>query len=90
MTGIYKIENLVNHKCYIGQAVDISKRWRRHHDTHTDATSREYEYPLYRAMRKYGIENFSFEVLEECSREELNEKEKFYVEKYNAFFEGYN
>jgi hypothetical protein len=41
-------------------------------------------------MRKYGFENFSFEVLEECLREELNEKEKYYVEKYNAFFDGYN
>lgn len=90
MIGIYKIENLVNHKCYIGQAVDINKRWRRHRETYTDVTSREYEYPIYRAMRKYGLENFSFEVVEECSRGELNEKEKFYVEKYNAFFEGYN
>lgn len=90
MIGIYKIENLVNHKCYIGQAVDINKRWRRHHETCTDITSREYEYPIYRAMRKYGIDNFSFEIIEECLREELNEKERFYVEKYNAFFNGYN
>lgn len=90
MIGIYKIENLVNHKCYIGQAVDINRRWRRHRETYTDITSREYEYPIYRAMRKYGIDNFSFEIIEECSREELNEKERFYVEKYNAFFDGYN
>lgn len=90
MIGIYKIENMVNHKCYIGQAVDINKRWRRHRETYTDATSREYEYPIYRAMRKYGIDNFSFEVIEECLREELNEKEKHYIEKYDAFFNGYN
>lgn len=90
MIGIYKIENLINHKCYIGQAVDINKRWRRHRETYTDITSREYEYPVYRAMRKYGIENFSFEIVEECLREELNEKERFYIEKYNAFFGGYN
>lgn len=90
MIGIYKIENLVNHKCYIGQAVDINKRWRRHRETYTDTTSREYEYPIYRAMRKYGIENFSFEIVEECLREELNEKERFYIEKYDTFFGGYN
>jgi group I intron endonuclease len=90
MTGIYKIENLVNHKCYIGQAVDINKRWRKHRETYNESKFPQYEYPLYRAMRKYGFENFSFEVLEECLREELNEKERQYVEKYNAFFDGYN
>ena len=90
MIGIYKIENLVNHKCYIGQAVDINRRWRKHRETYNEPKFPQYEYPLYRAMRKYGFENFSFEVLEECSREELNEKEKIYIEKYNAFFEGYN
>lgn len=90
MIGIYKIENLINHKCYIGQAVDVNRRWRKHRETYNEPKFPQYEYPLYRAMRKYGFENFSFEVLEECSREELNEKEKFYVEKYNAFFNGYN
>lgn len=90
MIGIYKIENLINHKSYIGQAIDISKRWRRHRDAYNNSTLKEYQYPIYRAIRKYGIENFSFEVLEECLREELNEKEKFYVEKYDAFFNGYN
>ena len=83
MIGIYKIENLVNHKCYIGQAVDINRRWRKHRETYNEPKFPQYEYPLYRAMRKYGFENFSFEVLEECSREELNEKEKVYVEKYD-------
>lgn len=90
MIGIYKIENLINHKCYIGQSVDISNRWRRHRDAYNNSALKEYQYPIYRAMRKYGVENFSFEILEECLREELNEKEKFYVEKYNAFFNGYN
>ena len=90
MVGIYKIENLVNHKCYIGQAIDINRRWRKHRETYNEPKFPQYEYPLYRAMRKYGFENFSFEVLEECLREELNEKERFYVEKYNAFFGGYN
>lgn len=90
MIGIYKIENLVNGKCYIGQAVDIRKRWRRHRETYNDESYPQYNYPLYRAMRKYGIENFSFDIVEECQREELNEKERLYVEKYNSFFNGYN
>jgi hypothetical protein len=41
-------------------------------------------------MRKFGIENFSFEVVEECELTELNDKEKFYIEKYNAIADGYN
>ena len=85
MTGIYKIENLINHKCYIGQATNIQKRWNRHYEVcnNSEVYHKEYDYPLYRAIRKYGLENFSFEIIEECEREELNQKEIFYVEKYN-------
>ena len=58
--------------------------------TYTSSTYSCYEYPLYRAFRKYGIENFEFSVLEECSSLELNEKEKYYIEKYNSLYDGYN
>lgn len=85
--GIYKIENLINHKCYIGQSVDIKRRWRQHKTVCSEGTR---DYPLYRAFKKYGLENFSFEVLEECPREALNEREQYYIEKYNAYNNGYN
>ena len=50
-----------------------------------------YDYPLYRAFRKYGIENFSFEVIEKCFLEELNSKEKKYIEQYDCIVpKGYN
>ena len=39
---------------------------------------------FYRSIRKYGLENFSFEILEECLREELNKKEQFYIAKYHS------
>lgn len=45
---------------------------------------------LYKAFQKYGIENFIFEVLEECSILELSEKEKYYIEKFDTYFNGYN
>lgn len=90
MTGIYKIENIINHKVYIGQSTNIQKRWIRHKSTAFNVDDHSYENPLYRAMRKYGIENFNFSVLEECSCEELNQRERFWIKKYNSFFEGYN
>lgn len=88
--GIYKITNLINGKCYIGQSVDILRRWRNHKETSKNSSKEAYEYPLYRAFRKYGIENFSFEILEECKKEELDIKETFYINKYNSLDEGYN
>ena len=90
MTGIYKIENLINHKVYIGQSKDINKRWTNHKSDAFNSFSHSYNYPLYRAIRKYGIENFDFTILEECLVEELNQKEKDYIQKYNSFFNGYN
>lgn len=77
MVGIYKITNNINGKVYIGKSVDIKERWRQE----------RYKQPnkyFANAVKKYGLENFSFEVLEECSKEELDEKEKKYIEKYNS------
>lgn len=93
--GIYKITNLINGKVYIGQSNDIEDRWRDHKWISTQENKIEYSYPLYRAFRKYGLENFSFEVIEQCPEEDLNEKEIYYIEFYRAYFHyensnGYN
>lgn len=92
MIGIYKITNLINKKIYIGQSVDIDKRLKRHKTTAFNKNSKCYEYPLYRSIRKYGLENFSFEIIEECKIEELEEKEKYYIQLYNSndYNFGYN
>lgn len=90
MVGIYKIENLINNHCYIGQSINIQKRLNRHKTVAFNENNNDYNYPLYRAFRKYGLENFSFEILEECLPEELNEKERYYIQEYNSFFNGYN
>ena len=81
MIGIYKITNKINGKCYIGQSINIEQRLKDHRNCKANK-------PLYRAFKKYGIENFDFEVLEECSKEELNEKEIYYIAFYNSTTDG--
>lgn len=83
MIGIYKITNTINGKMYIGQSVDITRRWRQHKNS-------ELDYPLYKAFKKYGIENFIFEILEECSITMLNERERYYIQLYDSCRCGYN
>lgn len=75
MIGIYKITNKINGKCYIGQSVDIKRRFYDH-----SCKSHEHNRHLYNAMGKYGKENFEFEILEECPIELLNEREIYYIE----------
>lgn len=86
MIGIYKIQNLINGKIYIGQSVHIKARFSAHKSEARNGNTR----PLYNAIRKYGVENFSFEVIEECSKEKLNEREIYWIKKYDSFHNGYN
>lgn len=88
--GIYKITNLINGKCYIGQSTYIPKRWKNHLISVNNPNSKEYYYPLYQAMRKYGSNNFKFEIIENCLPKELNEKEQYWILYYNSYKEGYN
>lgn len=87
--GIYKITNRKTGLCYIGQSVDIAKRWKDHAKCglgiDTPAQNK-----LYQAMLKDGLINFTFELLEECDRDLLNEKEKFYIGLYQTCDYGYN
>lgn len=81
MIGIYAIRNLKNNKIYIGQSTNIERRFREHKNR---GFFTEYETPIYKAFRKYGLENFSFEVLEEAEQSKLNEKEIFYIKIYRS------
>lgn len=90
MVGIYKITNLINKKCYIGQSRDIQKRWNSHKTRPFNEKDEDYNKTLYKAIRKYGLENFSFEILEECKIEQLNEKENYWIKYFNSQEEGYN
>lgn len=88
-TGIYKITNQLTSECYIGQAVDIASRWKEHAKCglgiDTPAKNK-----LYKAMIEYGLSHFSWEILEECARADLDEKEKFFIDLYQAKDFGYN
>lgn len=91
MIGIYKITNLINSKSYIGQSVDIHRRFIAHKNTAFNPNSKNYNNPLYRAIRKYGLDNFSFEIIEECKIDELDDKEIYYISKYQTHgLSGYN
>ena len=90
MCGIYKITNLINEKIYIGQSVDINYRFNNHKSESFNPKSNAYNTAIHRAIRKYGIENFSFEVIEECTKELLSEREIYWIAYYNSYENGYN
>ena len=80
--GIYKITNLINGKSYVGQSIDINRRFRNHRCVAFSENNHKYSYPLSQAFRKYGLENFSFQILEECPDDLLNEREHHYYSLY--------
>lgn len=92
MTGIYKIENTVNGKVYIGQSKNIEERWKSHIRASKSKASVGYNYYIHKAFRKYGIENFIFSVVEECEPSELNEREVYWIKIYESVNNehGYN
>ena len=89
IVGIYKITNQETKECYIGQSVDIAKRWKDHAKCGLDI-DRPQGNKLYQNMIEYGLWNFTFELLEKCPREQLNEKEKFYISLYDSCNYGFN
>ena len=89
--GIYKITNKINHKCYIGQSVNIYRRWQKERTGAFNPNGCEYNCSRSRAFRKYGIDNFTFEIIEECQPSQLNEREIYWANFYNSYSpNGYN
>ena len=88
-TGIYKITNLENGMCYVGQAANIAERWRQHikRGVGAETPTRNKLYPI---MYKIGPENFTFEIVEECSRAELDEREDYWQDYFKAKEFGYS
>lgn len=91
MGYIYKIENLINHKCYIGQTKKtIQERYKEHIYSSKSKKSKIASKVLYKAMRKYGLENFEVTLLEECSDDDLNNREIYWIDKFDSYRNGYN
>ena len=89
VTGIYKITNQETGQVYIGQARNIAERFKEHAKCGLDI-DRPAANKLYQAMVEDGLYNFSFELLEECSVSELNDKERQFIELYKSAEFGYN
>lgn len=90
--GIYKYENLIDHKIYIGKGLDVEQRRRDHR---SDAKLKKDNAIFHKALRKYKEENFSFEIIEECDSKDLDEREQYWISYYHSYIKdplckGYN
>ena len=87
--GIYKITNLQNNMCYVGQSTNIAERWKQHikRGLGADTPTRNKLYPI---MQAIGVENFSFEIIEECTKSQLNDREDYWQDFFKAKEFGYS
>ena len=93
MYTVYKITNLINNKCYIGSSIRVEKRWRQHINSSKNINDKKYNYPLYQDFRKFGLENFTFEIIFDDfnSIYEMEDYEQKMIDKYNSLTpNGYN
>ena len=86
--GIYRITNIITGDFYIGSSKDIKRRWREHKTP--SAWKRFPNNPLYKDMKKYGLNNFVFEILEEVEIEQLKEKEQEFIETLKPTYNSCN
>lgn len=87
---IYEITNIINDKKYVGQSTDVTHRW-QYHISHYDKQTRSRQSDLYKDMRKYGITNFTFRILESnIPKAQLTKREIFWTRKLDTIQNGYN
>jgi len=86
--GIYKITNTTNDKCYIGQSVNILKRYKQHFRNARAGSKKCAKF--YDSLRKYGEANFEVDILCVCRREDLDTHERMAIKAYNSIASGYN
>ncbi len=90
--GIYAIVYEPTHRIvYVGQTININNRWSKHRSAMIDQNNGSHQYPLYRAMRKHGIDNYSIGLLEEVADARLlTEKEQYYFDLLGGVEKLYN
>lgn len=76
MYVIYLIKNIITSKLYVGQTNNLPRRWSQHKSA---ASLNKRMFPLYRSIKKYGIANFTLEIIEECNKENVDEKEIYWI-----------
>lgn len=89
MGYVYLVINNINGKKYIGKTeTSVEKRWKEH--IRASKRKKLEMRPLYRAIRKYGVENFSIKEIDTGQGEELSDKEQYWIQYYNTYKDGYN
>lgn len=91
MGYIYELENVINHKKYVGQTKDPKMRWKHHKTDHLHGGTTE----LDKAFQEFGSDNFTFKIIEECNDDEMSERERYWIQKLNTYIyddgsNGYN
>jgi group I intron endonuclease len=87
ISGVYLIKNKLTNKCYVGVSVNIHARWRQHkYWAKNDGVVSK----ITNAIKKNGIENFDFSVVEECHKDVFEEKERHWIKEYDSVLNGYN
>ena len=95
MIGIYKYQNKINGKCYIGQSINLEQRKYAHKSSAFNENAKDYNSQFHQAVRKYGLDNFTYEVIhilqpEQYTKKELDKLEIYYIKLYNSYKNGYN
>lgn len=80
---IYKVTNLINQKIYIGKTNDLERRKKEHEQKNNNSL-------IDRAIKRYGKENFNWEVIELVEKEKSNDREKYWIKYYNSYFRSKN
>lgn len=83
--GIYKFQNKITQQVYIGQSVNLEARYKSHWREYSLGTNK-----FYQAIQEFGWDNFTYEILEYCAKDELNVKERYWISYYNSYQNGYN
>lgn len=88
-TGIYKVTNIQTQEIYIGKSTSVASRWINHIKA-AEGLDGVADSQFQRALRKYGVDNFTWELLEETTKDKLTEREKYYIQFYDTTRYGYN